>query len=72
MPFTDIYSSILAPFVDTYKVAAHETNRGRIIEKAVNAVVESRHLLEDTGVNLPTDLKLVCLLSLSIFLHCCS
>jgi hypothetical protein len=70
MSFTTIYSSILSPFSDSYTAAKNATNRATVIKNAVDAVVESRHLLEDTGIDLPKDLKQVCLLTLIIFLHC--
>jgi hypothetical protein len=67
--FTTIYSSILSPFSDSYKAAKNATTRATVIKNAVDAVVESRHLLEDTGIGLPKDLKQVCLLTLIIFFH---
>jgi hypothetical protein len=66
MPFTDIYASILLPFVERYKVAENQKSRALVIKKAAEAVMKSRHLLEDTGIDLPKDLNTVCGLPSSV------
>ena len=66
MAFTDLYSSILSPFVKSYKEATNEKKRALVLKNAADAVLESRHLLEDTGIDLPKDLKKVCLFSFGI------
>ena len=47
-------------------------NRALIVKNAAEAVLKSRHLLEDKGIDLPKDLKTVCLVSFCIFFHCYS
>ena len=69
MAFRDIYCNILLPFVKSYKLTANQKNRAVIIKNAAEAVVNSRHLLEDTGIDLPKDLHVVHLLSFSICLQ---
>jgi hypothetical protein len=66
MAFNKTYGDILFPFVDNYKVATNEKTRALVIKNAVDAVINSRHLLEDTGIDLPKDLKTVCPFSLCI------
>ena len=72
MSFTQVYTNILLPFVESYKAAKNEKNRALVIKNAADVVSKSRHLLEDQGVNLPKDLKTVCHFSFSILLHCYS
>lgn len=69
MAFGDIYCTILLPFVESYKHATNQKNRAVVIKNAAEAVVNSRHLLEDTGIDLPKDLNTVCPLSFSICLQ---
>ena len=69
MAFRDIYCNILFPFIESYKLATNQKNRAVVIKNAAEAVVNSRHLLKDTGINLPKDLNVVCLLSFSICLQ---
>lgn len=69
MPFSEIYCNILGPFVESYKLATNQKNRAVVIKNAVEAVLKSRHLLEDTGIDLPKDLNTVCLFPLCVCLH---
>ena len=69
MAFGDIYCNILLPFVESYKLAANQKNRAVVIKNAAEAVVNSRHLLKDTDINLPKDLNVVHPLSFSICLQ---
>jgi hypothetical protein len=64
MAFSNIYSSILLPFVKSYNKATNEKSRGIIVKNAADAVLKSRHLLKDKGIDLPNDLKQVCVFSL--------
>jgi hypothetical protein len=66
MAFTDIYASILLPFVEKYKVAQNQKCRVLVIKNATEAVIKSRHLLKDTGIDLPKDLNTVCGLPSSV------
>jgi hypothetical protein len=66
MAFTDIYASILLPFVEKYKVAQNQKSRALLIKNAAEAVMKSRHLLEDTGIDLPKNLNMVCGLPSSV------
>ena len=59
MAFSDVYSSLLLPFVESYKVAKNEKGRALVLKNAEDAVLNSRNLLEDQGVDLPKDLKAV-------------
>lgn len=68
MAFGDIYCNILLPFVESYKLATNQKNRAVIIKNAAEAVVKSRHLLEDTGIDLPKDLNTVRPLLFCIYL----
>lgn len=69
MSFSKVYSDLLLPFVENYKLAKNEKNRGQVVKNAADAVSSSSQLLEDQGVNLPKDLKSVCPCSFSILLY---
>lgn len=58
--FTQVYRNILLPFVENYKVAKNEKARKGVVETATNAILNSRNLLEEKGLELPQDLKAVC------------
>lgn len=60
MSFTQVYGNILAPFVENYKNAKNEKARKGVVETATNAVLNSKNLLEEKGLELPHDLKAVC------------
>jgi hypothetical protein len=64
MAFSDVYSNILTPFVESYKAATNQKMRAIVIQNAADAVKKSSHLLKDSGVALPKDLKAVCAFSL--------
>jgi hypothetical protein len=66
MAFTNIYASILLPFVEEYKVAQNQKSRALVIKSAAEAVMKSRHSLEDTGIDLQKDLNVVCALPSSV------
>jgi hypothetical protein len=72
MAFGDIFGNILEPFVQSYKEATNQKNKAVIIKNAADAVAKSRDLLEDTAMDLPKDLKTVCLYSFCVFCLCCS
>jgi hypothetical protein len=59
MSFTEVYGDLFLPFVESYKAAKNEKNRALVVKNAADAVLESRHLLEDQDVDLPKDLKTV-------------
>jgi hypothetical protein len=61
MSFTDIYASVILPYIANYKIAKNEKGRKAVVAKAVEAVQKSRDLLEDKGDSLPNDLQSVCL-----------
>jgi hypothetical protein len=60
MAFADVFGNILKPFVNSYKEASNQQNRGTVIRNAADAVAKSRDLLEDPAIGLPKDLKTVC------------
>jgi hypothetical protein len=64
MTFTDVYASLLLPYIKNYEAAKNQKGRKEVLANAVDAVQKSRNLLEDTGDSLPNDLRTVCLLSL--------
>ena len=71
MSFSEVYGDILLPFVEKYKEAKNEKNRAQVVKNAADAVSSSSQLLENQGVDLPKDLKSVCICPFSILLHCC-
>lgn len=60
MSFTQVYGNILLPFVKNYNNSKNEKARKGVVEIATNAVLKSRNLLEEKGLELPQDLKAVC------------
>lgn len=68
MSFTQAYANILLPFVENYKSAKNEKARKAVLETATKTILNSRNLLEDQGLDLPQDLKAVCVLLYSF--HC--
>lgn len=61
MSFTEVYASILSPFVKKYEEAKNDKGRKAVVSNAVDAVLKSRNLFEDEGDSLPKDLPAVCL-----------
>ena len=68
MTFSNVYGSLLLPFIQNYKEAKNEKGRKVVVGKAADAVRKSRNLLEDKGADLPKDLQMVCFLVLHF---CC-
>lgn len=70
MNFSNLYSSVLTPFVEIFKNAKNDKARKTVVNNAVDAVKKSKDLLEDAE-DLPSDLKIVCLSfgSLCFFIH---
>lgn len=60
MSFSKLYSTVLAPFVQEFKEARNEKGRKMVVSNAVNAVKESKVLLENAD-DLPKDLQTVCI-----------
>jgi len=58
MSFTATYRTVLFPFVHKYKEARNEQGRKGVVKNAVDAVKESKALLEDAE-DLPKDLPTV-------------
>jgi hypothetical protein len=63
MSFSKIYAPVLSPFIEKYKMAKNEKERKAVKTMAVDAVLKSRDLLEDQGIDLPKDLDAVCLIA---------
>jgi hypothetical protein len=61
MSFTQLYSSVLAPFIKTFKEAKNDKGRKSVINDAADAVTKAHDLLEDAN-DLPKDLQTVCVL----------
>jgi hypothetical protein len=61
MNFSNLYNSVLTPFVQKFKDASNDKGRKRVVNDAADAVRKSKDLLEDAE-DLPRDLKAVCLL----------
>lgn len=61
MSFTEVYGSILLPFVEKYKTAKNEKARKGVVDIAANTILHSKNLLEQQGSDLPQDIKAVCL-----------
>jgi hypothetical protein len=59
MSFTQVYGNILLPFVENYKNAKNEKARKAVVETATTAVLNSKNLLEEKGLELPQDIKAV-------------
>ena len=58
MTFSQLYSTVLTPFVQKYKEAKNEKGRKAIVNDAADAVKLSKDLLEDAD-DLPKDLQTV-------------
>lgn len=69
MSFSNVYGSLLSPFIQKYKDAKNEKGRRAVVANAADATRKSRDLLEDKGVDLPKDLQRVCLLSFSFSIY---
>jgi hypothetical protein len=73
MAFSNVYSIIILSFIKSYNEATNEKkSRGIIVKNAADAVLKSRHLLKDKGIDLPNNLKKVCVFSLylsQLFTH---
>jgi hypothetical protein len=62
MAFSDVYASILLPFVKNYSAAKNDKERKAVVNHAAEAVTNSKNLMEQDGFHLPKDLKTVCIL----------
>jgi hypothetical protein len=60
MTFSNLYGSVLFPFVKQYQDAKNEKGRKTVIANAANAVKESKALLEEAD-ELPKELNTVCI-----------
>jgi hypothetical protein len=58
MAFTDIYNTVLTPFLKKFKDAENEKVKKTILKNASEAVIKSRDTLEVKG-DLPKDLEKV-------------
>lgn len=61
MTFSEVYASVLSPFVKNYEAAKNEKGRKAVVSNAADAVRKSRNLFEDKGDFLPKSLEPVCL-----------
>jgi hypothetical protein len=61
MAFSDDYADVLSPFINEYKTAKNEKARKAVLRNAADAVSKSANLREEETVDLPKDLKTVCL-----------
>jgi hypothetical protein len=68
MTFSEVYASVLSPFVKNYVAAKNEKGRKAVVSNAADAVRKSRNLFEDKGDFLPKSLEPVCLLFFSLTL----
>ena len=67
MSFTEVYGSILLPFVEKYKTATNDKARKGVVDTAANTILNSKNLLEEQGSDLPQDIKAVCITFLIAF-----
>jgi hypothetical protein len=65
MTFTQLYGSVLAPFIKMFKEAKNEQGRKTVITNAADAVKKAKDLLEEVD-DLPKDLQTVCIPSHSL------
>jgi hypothetical protein len=59
MTFTQVYGSILLPFIKNYEGTKNEKGRKAVVSNAAKAIQNSRNLLEEKGDSLPKDLEAV-------------
>jgi hypothetical protein len=62
MSFTKAYGNILLSFVDNHKGTKNKKVQKVVVETAANTVLNGRNLLEEQGLDLPQDLKAMCLI----------
>ena len=58
MSFSEVYGTVLAPFVETYQEGRNAKERKAIVVEAADAVKEAKELLEEVD-DLPKDLQTV-------------
>jgi hypothetical protein len=58
MSFSELYSSVLAPFVTKYKDSNNDKERKTVVSEAADAVKDAKELLENAQ-DLPKDIRTV-------------
>jgi len=72
MPFAKIYSDVLSPFINNYKVAKTVKDKNLVVTNAVDTVKQSKEMHE-YDEELPKDLPKVGLIHvICILIHRCS
>jgi hypothetical protein len=68
MSFSEVYGSVLEPFIQKFKDGENEKGRRAVVRDAAEAVKNYREMQEDEGAALPKDLQTVRLV-IFLFLH---